>query len=128
MSETVYTPGVCNIGAAEVRLRRLVGWAGLVGAVALWGCLIWMGASRPARAWVGGPALMSALGFLQARQGFCFNYGLAGVSSFGTVAGDTETVESPEDRERDRRTSWRIIGRSLLIAAAASAAAVLIPL
>jgi len=127
MNAEQYTPGVCNIGGAEVRLRRLLGWAGLVGAVALWGCLVWAKADPTARLWVAGPALMSALGFLQARRRFCVNYGLGGVSSFGDRAGATGAVADSEARALDRRTSWRLIGTAVVIAAAAAVAAFLIP-
>ncbi|MDG3003631.1 hypothetical protein [Paludisphaera mucosa] len=127
MSQTEYIPGVCNIGGAEVRLRKLVGWAGLIGAIALWGCFAWAKVAPPIRLWVGGPAFMSALGFLQARRNFCVNYGLGGVSGFGTRAGETELVEDVEAREQDRRTSWRIIATSALVAAAAAVAAWLVP-
>ncbi|AMV39171.1 hypothetical protein [Planctomyces sp. SH-PL62] len=127
MSHTEYTPGVCNIGGAEVRLRKLLGWAGLVGAVALWGCFLWAGVSPATRLWVGGPALMSALGFLQARRRFCVNYGFGGVSSFGPQAGATETVEDAESRAVDRRTSWRIVGTSVAIALIVAVAAYLTP-
>ena len=111
----------------EIRLRVLVGWAGLIGAVSLWGCLAWARVNPAIRLWVGGPALMSALGFLQARKGFCVNYGLGGVTSFGRKAGETTAVEDEESRERDRSASWRIIGESFLIAAVVAILAYLLP-
>ncbi|WP_337173847.1 hypothetical protein [Paludisphaera sp.] len=127
MTTPGYIPGACNIGRAEVRLRWLVGWAGLVGAVALWGYFVWAGSPRPLRLWVGGPALMAALGFLQARRNFCVNYGLGGVAGFDAKAGRTERVEEEEARALDRRTSWRIIANSALIAATAAVIAYLAP-
>jgi hypothetical protein len=127
MTAPEYIPGACNIGGAEVRLRWLVGWAGLVGAVALWGYFVWAGSPRPFRLWVGGPSLMAALGFLQARRGFCVNYGFGGVAGFGEQAGRTERIEDPESRALDRRNSWRIIGSSLLIAAVAAVVAYFAP-
>ena len=127
MTATEYIPGVCNIGGAEVRLRWVVGWAGLVAAVALWGYFVWAGSPRPLRLWVGGPALMAALGFLQARRNFCVNYGLGGVAGFGEKAGRTERVEDEASHELDRRTSWRIIGSSIAVAAVAAVVAYLVP-
>lgn len=128
MSEPQYIPGVCNIGGPEVRLRKVVGWAGLVGVIALWAFFAWTKSAPLARLWVGGPALMSALGFLQARRGFCVNYGLGGVSSFGDKAGQTQAVEDDEAREMDRRTSIKIIVTSLVIAQAVAIAAYFSPI
>jgi hypothetical protein len=70
---------------------------------------------------------MAALGFLQARRSFCVNYGLGGVAGFGPKAGRTERVDEEGSRTLDRRTSWRIIGNSLLIAATAAVVAYLTP-
>lgn len=100
---------------------------GAIGAVALWGYFVWAGSPRPLRLWVAGPALMAALGFLQARRNFCVNYGLGGVAGFGAKAGRTERIEDDASHALDRRTSWRIIGGSALVAAAAAVVAYLVP-
>jgi len=118
-----YVPGVCNIGRAEVRLRWLLGWAGLAGTVALWAGLAIAGATPATRTWVAAPALASAIGFLQASRGFCVKYGLDGVYSLGPKPGQIEPVDQPEFRLKDRRAARRIIIESLLIAAAVGAAA-----
>jgi hypothetical protein len=123
-----YVPGVCNIGRAEVRMRKAVGWIGLAAAVGLWGMFIYMKASPLARLWVAGPALASAIGFLQAARGFCVNFGLAGAFNFGPKLGATDTVEQAEFRRQDRRTAIVIIAQAVVIAVLAGVAAYLAPL
>ena len=125
--ERQYIPGVCNIGRAEVRLRWLLGWAGLAGTVALWAGLAIAGADPSTRLWVAAPALASAIGFLQAARGFCVKYGLDGVYSLGPKAGQIEPVDQAEYRLADRRAARWIIAQSLLIAAAVGAAAYWVP-
>jgi hypothetical protein len=122
-----YIPGVCNIGRAEVRWRTAMGWLGLVCTVGLWGFFIYAKASPSARLWVFGPALMAAIGFLQARRGFCVKYGLGGVFNVGPEAGRTDAVEQAESRRQDRRTSIQIIALSFLAAALVALAAYAIP-
>lgn len=123
-----YVPGVCNIGRSEVRLRKAVGWIGLACALILWGGFAYMRVSPLTRLWIAGPALMSAIGFLQAARGFCVKYGLGGVFNVGPEVGRTESVEQAEARSRDRRASLVIIAQALLIAALVGLAAYLIPI
>lgn len=118
-----YIPGACNIGRAEIRLRWFLGWAGLAGTVALWAGLAIAGAEPSTRIWVGAPALAAAIGFLQASRGFCVKYGLGGVYGLGPKPGQTEPVDQPEFRAKDRQTSRWIIVESVLIAVAAAALA-----
>jgi len=122
-----YIPGACNIGREEVRWRKAMAWIGVVGMLGLWGGLAYAKASPLARLWVGGPALMAALGFLQARRGFCVKYGLGGAFSFGPEVGRTEPVEQAEARRQDRDASIRLIGQSVLFAALVALAAFAIP-
>jgi hypothetical protein len=122
-----YIPGACNIGREEVRWRRIMAWIGVVVALGLWGFFAYAEASPPTRLWVGGPALMAALGFLQARRGFCVKYGLGGAFNFGPEVGRTESVEQAEARRQDRRASIRLIAQAVLIAALVALAAYATP-
>jgi hypothetical protein len=113
-----YIPGVCNIGKAEIKLRRLIGWLGLAACVALWA--VFLVAKTPAswRLTLFVPAFIAAIGFLQAAWHFCAKFALGGVFNFGPNVGQTDTVEQAEFRRQDRRTALQIIGLSLLIGAA----------
>jgi hypothetical protein len=126
-SNSPYIPGTCNIGQAEIKLRKFIGW--LAAGVTL---LVWAGLSlaEVASEWrllVFFPATVAALGYLQAAAHFCVKFGLAGVFNFGPNVGRTDTVEQAEFRRQDRRTALRIIGYALLIAAFVTAAAYLVP-
>lgn len=122
-----YVPGVCNIGRAEVRMRKAVGWIGLVAAAALWGFFVYLKAPPLTRLWVAGPALASTIGFLQAAHGFCVKFGLGGAFNFGPNVGATDTVEQAEFRRQDRRTAIRIIVQAVVVAALVGLAAYEIP-
>lgn len=118
-----YVPGVCNIGRAEVRLRKLVGWIGLAVTLVLWTALVAAGASAAWRLTLFVPASVAAIGYLQAAWHFCANFGLRSVLNFGPNVGKTDTVEQSEFRRQDRRKALEIIGLSLLAGAAVAAVA-----
>jgi hypothetical protein len=118
-----YIPGVCNIGHAEVRLRKAIGWVGLVITTALWIALAAVGASAAWRLLLFVPAAVAAVGFLQAAWHFCANFGLRGVLNFGPNVGKTDSVEQAEFRRQDRRKALEIIGLSMLAGAAVAAIA-----
>jgi hypothetical protein len=120
-----YIPGVCNIGRAEIKQRRLIGWIGLAACVILWSVFI---AAQVAAGWrltLFVPAFISAIGFLQAAWHFCAKFGLGGVFNFGPNVGQTDTVEQAEFRRQDRRMALRMIGLSVLIGAIVALAAYL---
>jgi hypothetical protein len=128
MAQNEYIPGVCNIGRAEVTLRKQLAWGGLVGCLILGAGLV---ALRMAPAWrlvLFGPAMLAALGYLQARWHFCAKFGLGGVFNFGQSVGQTDTVEQAEFRKKDRQTAFKIIGLSVLFGAIIAVAAALLPL
>lgn len=124
---TQYVPGVCNIGRAEVRLRKVAGWIGAAGVVVLWGVFIAAGTERVWRLAVFLPAFLGAIGFVQSRMGFCVKYGFGGVFSFGPDVGKTDTVEQAEWRRQDRRKALTIVGLSFFIAVVVAVAAWLVP-
>jgi hypothetical protein len=123
-----YIPGVCNIGRAEIKRRWIIGWVALAVCVALWAFFVAFGVPQPLRLVLFAPALVAAVGFLQAAWRFCAKFGLGGVFNFGPNVGTTDTVEQAEFRRKDRQTALTIIGLSVLIAAAVASAAYLIPL
>jgi hypothetical protein len=124
--ELAYTPGVCNIGPAEIARRRQAGHVGVIAAAGLFVGLLVAGAPRPARLLVALPAAIAASGYLQARMRFCAGFGSRGVFNFGEVGRTTEVVDE-EARARDRARSMQIGLASLAIGIGAGVAAAAIP-
>ena len=124
-----YIPGVCNIGRAEIRQRKLLGWIGLAVTVGAWiACSVYE-VSPAWRLALFVPASIAATGFLQAAWHFCATFGVLGVSNFGSSVGKTDrirhedTVEQAEFRRQDRRKALQIIALSVLAGAVVAAAA-----
>jgi hypothetical protein len=127
LAVVAYVPGVCNIGPAEIRRRRLFGHLGLAVSLALLAGLIALGAPHLARLLLIVPAAGAATGYLQAWLHFCAGFGSAGTYNFGPL-GTVTRVEDPAARARDRRKSMQIGLVSLAIGVAAGLAAVALPL
>jgi hypothetical protein len=124
-SKTEYIPGVCNIGPAEIRMRRRVGWLGLAATLILWAGFLVLHVPAPWRLFLFLPASFGATGFLQAAMRFCAGFGQRGVFNFGSEIGKTEGVERADFRLKDRRKA-RLIGLySVLIGIAVAIAGVL---
>ena len=124
---TGYRPGVCNIGTAEIRRRRLAGHVGLVATLIVFGGLVAVDAPPLARRLVAVPAAAAATGYLQAQLTFCVAFGSRGIFNFGSV-GPTESVVDAEARTRDRARARQIALGSLAIGAAVGVAAALLGL
>lgn len=122
----VYVPGVCNIGPAEIRRRRLSGRLGLALAVVFLVVAFALAIPAPWRALVALPAGLAAAGFLQAGFRFCAGFGIRGLFNFGDV-GVEEEVHEAEFRRKDQRKAMLIGMLSFLIAALAAVVAVVIP-
>lgn len=121
-----YKPGVCNIGAAERRARRMIGWMGTAATIMLWVIFILARAPQIWRLFIALPAGMAAAGFLQSAFYFCAGFGMRGVFNFGAEVGRTTAVEEAEFRKKDMQRSMLINFISLLIGAVIAAAAFLI--
>jgi hypothetical protein len=124
---SLYQPGVCNIGPAEITRRRRVGHIGVGVSAALLVGLIALHAPPLARLIVALPAAMAATGYLQAQLHFCAGFGSRGVFNFGELGGVVEVVD-PAARARDRRRSMQIGLASAAIGLAVGVLAVLLPL
>ncbi|MES1169995.1 MAG: hypothetical protein ABUL47_04835 [Leifsonia sp.] len=127
MSGTVYQPGVCNIGPAEIRQRRVSGYIGLAIGVVFLVLAFALQWPAPWRLLVFLPAALSATGFLQGAFHFCVRFGTQGLFNFGEL-GTQETVYQAEYRRKDQRKAIQIVVLSVLIAAVVAIAAWLIPL
>jgi hypothetical protein len=127
MSTTSYTPGVCNIGPAERRQRRNIGWVGAAITVVALVAFVVFQVPTSLRALVALPALLGANGFLQYGMHFCVNFAMRGLYNLGTALHAEENVVDAEMRKADQRKGLQIIGLSVLIAAAVVVVAILLP-
>lgn len=128
MSKTaVYQPGVCNIGPAEIRKRRMSGYVGLAVAVVFLIVAFALGWAAPWRLLVFLPLFLAAQGFLQAAFRFCVGFATRGLYNFGDL-GSEETVHEAEFRRKDQRKALLITGLAFAIAAVVAVIAYLIPI
>jgi len=72
------------------------------------------------------PILVTSIGFVQSRSKFCLAYGFAGTFNVGKL-GDIKRVTSKEDRQADRETALKILGKSFLLAILATAVVLALP-
>jgi hypothetical protein len=125
-TKSEYIPGVCNIGPAERRARRMVGLGGLGITIVLWAIFIFVHVPQIWRFFIFLPASMGATGFLQSAFHFCVGFGMKGVFNFGPVVGKTDTVMEAEFRKKDRQKALFILFLSVMIGVAVALAAVVI--
>lgn len=126
MPEVEYVAGSCNIGKGEVRRRQLVALVGLFFTISMLVTLYSVEASRSMRFAIFFPLLVTSIGFVQSRSKFCLAYGFAGTFNIGKV-GDIKRVTSKEDRQADRETALKILGKSFLLALLATAVVLALP-
>jgi hypothetical protein len=106
-----YVPGGCNIGPAEIALRRRAGHAGLVVTAALGAALVRSDLPRAWRLTLAVPAAGAASGYLQARERFCADFGWRGVYNFDR-RGQEQPVVGDNALAQDRRKAIRIAAAS----------------
>ena len=109
-----YVPGRCNIGPAEIALRRRAGHAGLVVTAALGAALLRSDLPRAWRLTLAVPAAGAASGYLQARERFCADFGWRGVYNFDR-RGQEQQVAGDDALAQDRRKAVRIAAASAAI-------------
>ena len=109
-----YVPGICNIGPAEIALRRRAGHAGLVVTAALGAALLRSHLPRAWRLTLAVPAAGAASGYLQARERFCADFGWRGVHNFDR-RGQEQPVAGDNALAQDRRKAMRIAAASAAI-------------
>ena len=125
--DSSYQPGVCNIGPAEIRRRRQIGFLGLIGAVALAGLLLAVDAPAWTRLALALPVGVALEGFIQARERFCAGFAMAGLQNMGEL-GSESAIEDDEALAADRRKAMRIHAMATVGAVAAGVAFALLPL
>jgi hypothetical protein len=104
-----YIPGVCNIGNAEIVKRRLFGWVGLVLTITTLMLIVFLNPTESIRLFIFIPAMISAIGFLQARLHFCVSFASKGLFNFSNDAGKIDSVDQAEFRAKDRVKALKII-------------------
>ena len=109
-----YVPGSCNIGPAEIALRRRAGHAGLVVTAALGAALLRSDLPRAWRLTLAVPAAGAASGYLQAHDRFCADFGWRGVYNFDR-RGQEQPVAGDNALAQDRRKAMRIAAASAAI-------------
>ena len=111
-----YVAGACNIGPAEIALRRRTGHVGLATTAVVAAALVRSDLPRPWRLTVALPATLAAAGYLQARSRFCADFGFRGVYNFDRP-GHRRQLQVPSDqaRQQDRRRALQIGASSTAI-------------
>jgi len=122
---TDYVAGSCNIGPSEIHRRYQVAITGGVLYSLLAIFLIASDQSTTTRLIAFAPAMLASVGFIQARNRFCFAYGLMGVFNFDT-AGDVKKIKDPAALKADRINALKIIVKSLLLASLMTALVVIL--
>ena len=125
MTQAEYQPGVCNIGADEIRRRGNAGWIGLVVTAVAFAVLVASGVNPWWRLLLFFPAAASASGFLQARLRFCAGFARRGIFNFGSL-GQANQVVDEEAMAMDRRRGNQIAIYSSLIGAAVAIGSVFV--
>ena len=104
-----YIPGVCNIGPAEMKARRISGWVSVGLTAALWTVFVAFQTPPVWRLLLFFPASGAATGFLHSAMHFCVGFGMKGVFNFGPQVGKMDSVEQKEFRAQDRKKAYLII-------------------
>lgn len=110
-----YTPGVCNIGPAEIRMRRWSGHLGLAVTLCLLAYYSFNPTDQLMRLWIFIPATVSTLGYLQAYLHFCAHFGLSGLFNVSDDVGRAESVEQKSFRRKDQQKAFLIIIASFAV-------------
>lgn len=114
MSE--YISGACNIGPSEIKRRKQGAVIG--GVLFLLTAILFTAtnASSTTRLISFIPAMLFAVGVIQARRKFCVAYGFMGVFSFERI-GATTKVKVNQELAADRKYAVKLLLQSVLAAA-----------
>ncbi|MHA2227116.1 MAG: hypothetical protein ACXAC8_18010 [Candidatus Hodarchaeales archaeon] len=120
MSETQYSAGICNIGEAEIKQRRLIGYIGfgltLITIIVYLGLVYSLKLDPLFGLIVFIPAEMTTIGLIQARNKFCAAYGFTRQQNVSSRLGLTIKVEDENSHREDRNKAVKIIFQSFIIA------------
>ena len=122
-----YRPGVCNIGPAEIRRRRQIGYLGLAAAVFVAAVLVLVDAPTWTRLAIALPVAGALSGFIQAQMRFCAGFAMAGVHNMGQL-GAQVPVDNDAARSADRRKAMLINAAAIAGGLAIAVAFALLPI
>lgn len=114
MDEERYIPGICNIGREEIRKRKLIGFIGLVFTIVTLFIITYYNSPIHIKLLVIIPAVVSSIGYLQAKVHFCIFYGWAAFFNFDSLGKKTK-VEIDKYKILDKKKSILILLYSLSI-------------
>ncbi len=126
MSETHYTPGVCNINEAEVAYRKKAFYLGLGVGLPLLAVLLVLKASPVTGLLMFLPGWIGAIGYLQAKHKFCVGYAASGVYNQSDEYAETQKIIDSAKRDLDTKRARQINLQSLAAGAATAAVSVLL--
>lgn len=122
---TNYVPGVCNINPAEIKQRRNAGHLGVALFIVLLAVLVVLDITRWVRILLVFPAILAAIGYLQAKNKFCVGYGGAGMQH---ADDDPAAQQVAKDAAAiDKKRAQKINLQAIMIGLAAALASLLIP-
>ena len=128
MARPTHQPGVCNIGPAEIRVRKMTAVLGLIVTTALFIFLKVIKASRGLYSLEIFPATLLTTGWIQARSRFCIYFGIRGLFNFGGLgkSSSTETIDDAIFRAADRALALKLLTRAVILALPIAAILILI--
>ncbi|MFM8869041.1 MAG: hypothetical protein ACKOFQ_02765 [Candidatus Nanopelagicus sp.] len=122
-----YVAGSCNIGKGEIKRRQTIALIGVFLIFFSASTILGTDQGRSVRLSIFIPAMIFAVGFIQARKKFCLAYGLAGTFNFGKL-GSISKVQNEVDKKADRKTAINILIQSAALASAITLLFYLLPL
>jgi predicted nucleic acid-binding Zn ribbon protein len=126
-ADTSYVPGVCNINREEISKRRNIGHVGLAVLVTLLVVLLLVSVSRYYRIILFLPAMLSASGYLQARNHFCVGYAGAGQQNATPGSDKASEITDAKSKSADKARARNMNLQTMLIAAVITVVAVFLP-
>jgi hypothetical protein len=117
-ADGAYQPGVCNIGAREIRRRRSSAIVGFAISAILLAVLVALDVPAVFRLLVVFPLWGSTVTWLQARRRFCVGFAVARISNFTDDDAGRRRVDDEAAHQADMRTVRRMVLDGFLIAVA----------
>ena len=115
MSESYYTPGVCNINESEITYRKKAYYVGLIVGIPLLLVLVFLKSQPYLGVIMFVPVWIGAIGYLQAKYKFCVGYAASGVYSKSAEYAETEKIVEESKRKLDAKRARKINTEALLV-------------